>query len=90
MKLLCLLPKLMASLYFRACWASLGLVWFGFCVPVGSRTLQLSSVHGDALLGNSPVPWVPVCPSLSWETDTERGGDGERKSLWKEFPPFPC
>lgn len=56
MKLLCLLPKLMDPLCFRACWASLGLVWFGFCVSVGSRELQLSSFRGDALLGNSPVP----------------------------------
>lgn len=58
-------------LYCRACWASLGVVWFGFCVSIVSRAVQLSLFHGDALLGNSPVPWAkhnaqgPCVPQLS-------------------------
>lgn len=57
-KLVCLLTMLMTRLYFRECWVSLGVVWLGFCVSVVSRALQLSLFHGDALLGNSPVPWA--------------------------------
>lgn len=71
-KLVCLLPKLMdPPLYCRACWASLGVVWFGFCVSIVSRAVQLSLFHGDALLGNSPAPWAkhnaqgPCVPQLS-------------------------
>lgn len=40
----------------------LGCFGLDFCVPIGSRAVQLSSFHADAFLGNSPVPQAKLNP----------------------------